>query len=253
MKNQYFGDANDYRKYGLLRALQKPGNLSLVVACMLTPDDGSSDGELRHYLREPGKWQRYDEPLFGHLSAALSDGATPSLAMIERSSILPRARFFSEVVPDERSARALWGEWLVEFAAGAVSSSSTRTTGSRSPSKPIGRKDSSKYVAWSEIERLWEAGSSVLVYQHFGREKRDAFTARIAAELRRRTGAPFVEVFRTPNVVFLLAAQSRHWPVLEQAISGCLPAWKGQVDVVGFSSQSSTENLFCDRRVTQTG
>lgn len=233
MKNRYFGDVNDYRKYGLLRALQKPGNLSLEVGWMLTPDDDSSDGGLRHYLREPSKWRRYDEPLFGHLSAALSDGATPSVTMIERSSILPRARFFSEVVPDERSARALWGERIVEFAAGADLVFLDPDNGVEIPSRPIGRKNSSKYAAWHEIERLWETGSSVLVYQHFGRERRDAFTARIAAELRRRTGAPFVEAFRTPNVVFLLAAQPRHWPALEQAICKCLPTWKEQLDVVG--------------------
>ena len=236
MKNQYVGDVNDYRKYGLLRALQKPGNLSLAVAWMLTPGDKSGDGKMRHYLQVPSKWQRYDEPLFGHLSAALSDGATPSVAMIERSSILPRARFSSEVVPDERSARALWGERLVEFAAGADLVFLDPDNGFEIPSKPIGRKNSSKYAAWCEIERLWEAGSSVLVYQHFCREERDAFTARIAAELRRRTGAPFVEAFRTSNVLFLLAAQPRHWPVLEQAISRRLPAWKGQVDVVGLST-----------------
>ena len=156
--------------------------------------------------------------------------------MIERSSILPRARFSSEVVPDERSARALWGERLVEFAAGADLVFLDPDNGFEIPSKPIGRKNSSKYVAWYEIERLWEAGSSVLAYQHFWHKKRGAFTARIAAELRRRTGAPFVEAFRTPNVVFLLAAQRRHWPVLEQAISRRLPAWKGQVDVVGLST-----------------
>jgi hypothetical protein len=38
MKNQYFGDINDYRKYGLLRALQSTGDGSLLVTWMLTPD-----------------------------------------------------------------------------------------------------------------------------------------------------------------------------------------------------------------------
>jgi hypothetical protein len=47
MKNQYFGDVNDYRKYGLLRALQSTWNGSLLVAWMLTPDDGGRDGRFR--------------------------------------------------------------------------------------------------------------------------------------------------------------------------------------------------------------
>ena len=49
MKNQYFGDINDYRKYGLLRIVAGPGKMSLLVAWMLTPDDGKTDGEI-HFL-----------------------------------------------------------------------------------------------------------------------------------------------------------------------------------------------------------
>jgi hypothetical protein len=50
LKNQYFGDINDYRKYGLLRILQSKGNSRLLVAWMLTPDDGSPQGGFRSYL-----------------------------------------------------------------------------------------------------------------------------------------------------------------------------------------------------------
>ena len=49
MKNQYVGDVNDYRKYGLLRCLVSSGELRTLVAWMLTPDDDSSDGKLRGY------------------------------------------------------------------------------------------------------------------------------------------------------------------------------------------------------------
>ena len=55
MKNQYFGDINDYRKYGLIRALQAEAQLRALVAWMLTPNDGRRDGGLRSYLREPGR------------------------------------------------------------------------------------------------------------------------------------------------------------------------------------------------------
>ena len=39
MKNQYFGDINDYRKYGLLRILSTYGPIKTAVCWMLTPDD----------------------------------------------------------------------------------------------------------------------------------------------------------------------------------------------------------------------
>ncbi|HEX8408058.1 MAG TPA: hypothetical protein VF883_04300 [Thermoanaerobaculia bacterium] len=42
MKNQYFGDVNDYVKYGMLRAFAQ--EVSVAVVWMMTPDDGSTDG-----------------------------------------------------------------------------------------------------------------------------------------------------------------------------------------------------------------
>jgi len=56
MKNQYFGDIHDYRKYGLLRSIIEATQLRLLVAWMLTPDDGGSDGSRLSYLNKPLKW-----------------------------------------------------------------------------------------------------------------------------------------------------------------------------------------------------
>ena len=45
MKDQYFGDINDYRNFGLLRAILRASQLRLLIAWMLTPNDGSTDGK----------------------------------------------------------------------------------------------------------------------------------------------------------------------------------------------------------------
>ncbi len=236
MKNQYFGDVNDYRKYGLLRALQAPRGLSLSVGWMLTPDDGGTDGGFRRYLQQPHKWRHYDPLLFDHLSAALASGSTPAVALVGEADVLSRAAFFSELVPDGRDARIDWSNGLAQAASGADLVFLDPDNGLEVPSKPIGRKDSSKYVAWDEVERLWNAGSSLLIYQHFCREERDLFTSRLAAELRRRTGAAFVEAFTTAHVLFLLAGQLRHAEGFEKAIASELPRWRGQIEVVGMSA-----------------
>ena len=70
MKDQYFGDINDYRKYGLIRALQAEAQLKVLAAWMLTPNDDRRDGELRAYLQEPGSWQQFDPELYGGGSGA---------------------------------------------------------------------------------------------------------------------------------------------------------------------------------------
>jgi hypothetical protein len=60
MKNQYFGDVNDYRKYGLIRLLTGRGEISTAVCWMLTPDDDRTDGKFTDYLGSPEKWRRSD-------------------------------------------------------------------------------------------------------------------------------------------------------------------------------------------------
>ncbi len=47
MKNQYFGDVNDYLKYGLLRQLSNEGRFKICVCWMLTEPDGTTEGGKR--------------------------------------------------------------------------------------------------------------------------------------------------------------------------------------------------------------
>ena len=77
MKDQYFGDVNDYLKYGLLRALQSQGDLKLLVAWMLTPNDARSDGwsRCRSYF-SGATWA----PLLVHIVLATYRTTPPRLA-----------------------------------------------------------------------------------------------------------------------------------------------------------------------------
>jgi hypothetical protein len=104
-------------------------------------------------------------------------------------------------------------------------------------SRPVGRKGSSKYVSWVEVEALWRAGCSVLVYQHFCRESRISFTSRITKELSLRTGARVIEAFRTSHVVFVLMAQERHVTWLSAVCSGLNRHWAGQITPMGLADR----------------
>jgi hypothetical protein len=98
MKNQYFGDINDYRKVGLLRTLQSAGDGRLLVAWMLTPDDGSRDGGFRSYLRDPATWMRFDPELFAGLADLLRPAAAPAVSLIETST-LRQQRWTGQIEP----------------------------------------------------------------------------------------------------------------------------------------------------------
>jgi len=237
MKNQYFGDVNDYRKYGLLRAIQSNGAGNLLVAWMLTPDDGGPDGTFRSYLEEPDTWAKYDVDLFEGLAGALRLAKGPSVSLIERFGLLPRASYHSAVVPDGRRERDAWRDDLLRSASGVDLVFVDPDNGIEVPSKPVGRIGSSKYVTWDEIESLWAKGCSLLIYQHFRREPRQVFAERMAADLRGRTGAGFVEAFRTPHVLFLLAAQDRHAQGFGGAISLLSERWNAQIKAMGLADK----------------
>ena len=239
MKNQYFGDVNDYRKYGLLRAWQSTGEGSLLVAWMLTPDNGGRDGGFRSYLDAPRLWAKHDPDLFAGLGDLMRQAPQPSVSLIERSELVPRAQYHAATVPDGRLERDAWRSDLLRAASGVDLVFLDPDNGIEVPSKPVGRKGSSKYVTWQEVHAFWEAGEPLLIYQHYPREARERFAERLVSEMRRCTGACFTEAFRTPHVLFLLAAQERHERRLLDLIPLLSKRWNGQIEAMGLASNRS--------------
>lgn len=237
MKHQYVGDVNDYRKYGLLRALQPRDRGPLFVAWMLTADDSSSDGGLRSYLSAPNRWRQYDPELFDGLTTALRSPSGLDVTLVENSDLLRNATYYSRVVPDRRQDRDNWRHGLVNAARGFDLAFVDPDNGVEVPSRPVGRIGSSKYVTWDELQGLWNVGCSLLIYQHFRRERREPFAERLACELGERTGASFVEAFRTPHVVFLLAAQERHVPEFRRLVPLLSGQWRGQIEPMGLAKR----------------
>ena len=239
MKNQYFGDINDYAKYGLIRALHAEARLRVLVAWMLTRDernDGLRDGELRSYLDEPDRWQRFDPELYRGLRNLLETNASRRVALIEQSPLLGPARYFSDIVPDDADHRGAWAKKLERASSRSELVFLDPDTGLEVPSQPYGRKGSSKYLYWREVQQIWRTGASVLIYQHFPHEKRTTFISRIAKELRKKTSSSLVEAFSTPRVLFLLASQREHARDLQRAIGRAAERWKPQISLVGLPS-----------------
>ena len=110
MKNQYFGDINDYRKYGLLRLLTGQGEISSAICWMLTPDDGRSDGHFTEYLGRPEKWRRYDPDLFDKLRELVILREVRNVTLAEEAGILHSACFYNEILHDDRENRSRYFE-----------------------------------------------------------------------------------------------------------------------------------------------
>lgn len=210
MKDQYFGDVNDFRKYGLLRLLSVTDRLRLGVCWMLTEPDGRTDGKFLHYLHQPKKHRHRDPNLFDWLQQVIGVEKERRTARIEASTLLGAALFKPEILSDHEGKRDdYFSECSTRFA-GCDLIFFDPDNGLEIKSTQRGHKDSCKFLYWEEVCGTFEAGSSVLIYQHFIREQRDGFIARMAGELERRTKAAAVFSYRTPHVLFLLASHEKH-------------------------------------------
>ena len=229
MKNQYVGDINDYRKYGLLRVLTAFGEHRLAVCWMLTQDDGQNDGQRTAYLREAQRWRKYDPALFDALHDLVERRGTRAVAEVEGAAILPRAWFHGAILSDVASERRAYMRECFDLLDGADLAFFDPDNGLEVPSAPYGTRNSAKYLYWEEIEAAYRCGPSLLIYQHFPRVARARFVSGLATQLMERTKAHTVYSFATSHVVFLLAAQPRHESCLERQAHEAAEQWRGQI------------------------
>lgn len=140
MKDQYFGDINDYRKYGLLRILGEEGILKAAICWMLTPPDGRSDGRFIEYLDQPKDWRGFDPELFDHLLGTVLAEGVRSVHAIESSKLLSETRFYSEIVSDAELDRNRYFATFLEAAKGSDLVFFDPDNGMEIRSAPYGRK-----------------------------------------------------------------------------------------------------------------
>jgi hypothetical protein len=227
MKNQYFGDINDYLKYGLLRCLADAG-LRIGVCWMLTPDDVRSDGRKVSYLSDPEQWRGFDPNLFDSLAEAISKGSR-RVRHFQSSKLLQNASFCNAHVPDHQPSRKRWLTTSLRKLSEVDVLFFDPDNGIEIKSIQGGRKGSSKYLYWDEIQLAWSRGSSLLIFQHFSREKRDSHVSRLTKQLEEFAPSSTVVPLITSNVVYLLAFQQRHAAEVGNALKMMDKRWEGQV------------------------
>src|SRR3989442_15062999 len=231
MKNQYFGDINDYRKYGLLRILADSGKLKIGICWMLTSDDKRSDGRRISYLQSPSKWSDYDKDLFEQLKDCVKKAR--DIRQAERHCLIPSAIYFTENLPDQCDQRQVFFEKMLQRFKDRDLIFFDPDNGLEIKSKPKGRKHSSKYVYWDEVSSAFKQGHSILIYQHFPRnKKRKDFITEKAAVLRDRTSAAEVYSFRTPYTAFFLAVPEKQLENFGKQAEEETKGWKEQIEGV---------------------
>jgi hypothetical protein len=229
MKNQYFGDVNDYRKYGLLRLLTGRGSISAAICWMLTQDDTRRDGGRISYLHQPEQWSRFDRHLYDLLHDCVVRRNLRSVRELEAPHLLSNCRFFIENLADNGSLRREYFCRFLEFARGADLLFFDPDNGMEVATTPRGRTGSSKYLYWDEATQFFGARHSLLLYQHFPHENHDRFTRRMAESFCRRMGVGKVYSYTTENVVFFLLPQREHEDHFIKVNALVDENWRGQI------------------------
>lgn len=226
MKHQYVGDISDYRKYALLRALSWGGANRIGVCWMLTPSDGSSDGNKLAYLQQSERYRHFDPELFDILAHAADEPDRRRLQTIEDSSAVAGATYFNELLPDQAVARSAF----IERCASAFPSADLvffDPDNGLETSLPKGRKNSSKYLYLDEVAAFYASRKSLLIYQHFPRVERRAFLATCIERLRSVAPDALLWTFSTAHVVFFLVVHPESPARLAVAAIEACGRWDG--------------------------
>lgn len=231
MKDRYFGDIYDYVKYSLIRQLADPEGSSTVVCWMLTKDNGGSDGRRTKYLREPEKWSSFEPTIFDFLRRQVMVQKTRNVRAIEKGKILPNCRFYSEILTDDSIQRQRYFDQFLGFSRGAPLVFFDPDNGLEVKSVKHGRRNSSKYLYLSEIERAIRAKHSVLIYQHLPPQPRRPFTGRVVRMLLRTCPSGIVYAIQSRKVAFFLVPQRDSLPRFRKAVSAIERTWAGVLTV----------------------
>jgi hypothetical protein len=231
MKDQYFGDINDFRKYGLLRSLADGGSLKIGICWMLTPDDGRSHGSDTNYLDSPNGIDDCDSQLFRKLRQIVKIENSRSVFEAENNGLIPLAVYRPDKVPELASEREAWLRRMLQIFRKTDLVFFDPDNGIEVKSKPWRTTASPKHLYWREIEKAWQCGHSLLIYQHFPRVERDIYVNSRIQDLKKQTNNASVFSFYTSRVVFLLVAQLRHLCSLHQRAAVVRETWRNQFKV----------------------
>ncbi len=230
MKNQWFGDINDYYKYGFLRFITRYTGLRIGICWMLTKNDGRNPNT--GYLTRPEIWRHYDPNLYDFLKHHVIDCNVRDIVQIENQQILPACQFHSEILEDEPEARQQYFNSLKRLVRSCDLLFFDADNGMEVKSKPYGRKHSSKYLYWHEAKQLYDLGCSPLIFQYHRRVKYADFVESLSNEFKANIGVEPQSFYRTKHVTLLLLAQSRHQTIFQELNKTLEACWQKEIQVV---------------------
>ncbi len=233
MKNEFFGDLTDYRKYDLLRILSGGKKDSSAVCWMLTPNKGKPTPT--GYLDRRKEWAHFNEGLFDALYEAAVVDRERNVVRAEHPDILdPTAFCFYKEPFDNPDRRVEYFRKFLSFARG-------RDLVFFDPDKGLrpGKVRPVEWISLDELAAAFQSGLSVLVIQFLPFARPSEFVDKRLRQIFRRFHAREIASFQTPNVVFFLIPQAQHSQMLRELSDRVKAEWVPEIRVVWHSQQMS--------------
>lgn len=231
MKNKYFGDVGDFGKYILLLMLLKTG-LRVGLNWYLTEDDLSTDGKYIDYFINPD-FMDCDEELYNFLKECI-DNNRRNVKELKKFNRFDPILVYEEVL-DVKEIKALseqgrtkrkelresWFNKSIKALDNSNVIFCDPDNGIETLSLSKTSNESVKYVYINEIEKMLDAGHSVVVYNHRDRSKEDDYKAkikRIYSILNRQISLRIIRFNRYSVRDYIFFIQKEHEPLINRQI-----------------------------------
>ena len=226
MKNQYFGDIHDFKKYTLLHWFMNDSDKKLLIAWYLTEDDK---------IKKDGNKKILSEECYHALAEFLKNNNKKDVKVIEKRSdfIGKHVGFFSEYLKSERKN---WFEKLKNKAQKFDIVFMDPDNGIK-----FDNSDSVKHVLMDEIKEIWKMGKSIIIYQHFPMINHEAVMAgyvyKLFKELK-NIKKPFIAIVFSSDVMYIFILQGKDKYLFENVMENIKKCGKNFLDIFEFSTEN---------------
>lgn len=180
MQDRYAGDVGDFGKLGLLRKIAGGGfRIGVNWYHTFKPEEhGRGDGKYTGYLYDRS-FRGCDDELLGALQRIVKGGR--SIAALEGAGLIPNACYYSEKLQpgsDRTFSREAWHRNAQKALAQTDIIFCDPDNGLLVKSVSLTGVKSDKYVITAELLDYYQAGKSVIFYNHRGRERKHRYLQR---------------------------------------------------------------------------
>jgi hypothetical protein len=232
MKNQYVGDINDFRKYGLIHSISKVFGGKILFVWMLSEED-NNDGNKIGYLNKDKIYRKYNQDIFDELKIIVENkkrnNNIDNIIAVENSKLFKQYEFFNDFIKDDKKSRTEYFEKVYKLIEKFDIIFLDPDNGIEVPSCKSGNKKSSKYIYWEEIEKIFNCNKNILIYQHFPYKKHETFTKDIVNQCRSKlNGAEIVPIITKDTLFIYIVKNSKD---IISKLEKELSIWAGEMKI----------------------